>query len=680
MSGIQFVRGMGLIALLAILTACATTATRPAIDAGGGPLTRLPDTDPATNRGTRRTESSQTIQDARESDTVSETVRYGDGVQIRPSRVSSNSLPSGAYTVNFVDARVDEAAQTIFGDLLDESYNIDPRVQGRVTVNTPRPVSREGLLSLFEASLSINNAALVFADGAYRVMPAGEAQTSGLARFATVSQPGWGVTAIPLRFVSANEIRTLMESVVTRPGALRADPARNLLLILGSAPERRNMAAAAEAFDVDWMAGMSVAMVPLINASADDVIQEIRTIYSSGTEGSSGALRLQSIDRLNAVLVIAPSRELLDQAREWITTLDVGGADGSTLRVYFLENGEAEETAALLNELLGDGALNGVAPDLESGTASSSGTGSSGSRASGEIRVIADTINNAILVLADQPGQALVGRALESIDRTPVQVVIEAVIAEVTLNDTLRYGVQFFFEGDGIANVADSGRGGFGVDAFDANGNFPGFNMLLESGDNARVALDALSRVTDLTVVSSPTVLVRDNHTANFQVGDEVPIVTRQSNSVINPDSPVVNNVEFRDTGVLLTVTPRVSSTGMVTMEIEQEVSNVASGSASSLTPTISTRSLSTTVSIRSGQTVILGGLIDESRDSGRDGIPGVASIPFIGDLLSQTNITTTRTELLIFLTPRVIDSDEDAAAITNEIRQRMELLRPETN
>lgn len=679
MSGIRIVRGLALIALLAALTAC-ETASRPAIDLGGGPLTRLPDTTPSTNQGERRADSSQTIQDARESRGLTETVRYGDGVRIRPGELSSNSLPSGVYTVNFVDARVDEAAQTIFGDLLDESYNIDPRVQGRVTVNTPRPVSREGLLSLFEASLSINNAALVFADGAYRVMPAGEAQTSGLARFATASQPGWGVTAIPLRFVSATEIRTLMESVVTRPGALRADPARNLLLILGSAPERRNMAAAAEAFDVDWMAGMSVAMVPLVNASADDVIQEIRSIYSPGTDGNSGALRLQRIERLNAILVIAPSRELLDQAREWISTLDLGGADGSTLRAYFLENGEAEATAALLTELLGDGALGGVAPDLESGTASSSGSSSRTGNTNGGIRIIADTINNAILVLADQPGQALVERALESIDRTPVQVVIEAVIAEVTLNDTLRYGVQFFFEGDGVDGIADTSRGGFGVDGFDANGNFPGFNMLLETGGDARVALDALSRVTDLTVVSSPTVLVRDNHTANFQVGDEVPIVTRQSNSVINPDSPVVNNVEFRDTGVLLTVTPRVSSTGMVTMEIEQEVSNVASGSATSLTPTISTRSLSTTVSIRSGQTVILGGLIDESRDSGRDGIPGIARIPFIGDALSQTNISTTRTELLIFLTPRVIDSDEDAAAITNEIRQRMELLRPETN
>lgn len=660
------------------LMSCATPQAQPARDSDTI-LSRLPDTNPLTNTGERNPVSSEEVQTGPDANDLQETVVYGRDVTPN-SRVQADRLPDGAFTVNFADARVDEAAQTIFGDLLDAPYLIDPRVQGRVTVNTPRPLSREGLLALFEASLSVNNAALVNADGVYRVMPAGEAQTSGLARFSATTQPGWGVTAIPLRYVSANELRTLMESVVTRPGALRADPARNLLLIVGSAPERRNAAAAAQAFDVDWMAGQSVALIPLANASAADVLEDVRAIYASGTDGNStGALRLQDVERLNAILAIAPSRQLLDQARAWIAELDIGGADGSTLRTYFLENGEAEETAGLLNELLGGGSLGGVAPDLETATASSNGSRQSG-RSSGEIRVIADTINNAILVLADPAGQALVERALQAIDRTPVQVVIEAVIAEVTLNDTLRYGVQFFFEGDGIDGIGDSARGGFGVSDFDANGTFPGFNLLLETGDSARVALDALSRVTDLTVVSSPTVLVRDNATANFQVGDEVPIVTRQSSSVINPDSPVVNNVEFRDTGVLLTVTPRVSSTGMVTLEIEQEVSNVASGSANSLTPTISSRSLSTTVSIRSGQTVILGGLIDESRDNARDGIPGVSRIPLIGDALSQTTQTTTRTELLIFLTPRVIDSDEDAAAITNEIRRRMELLNPDIN
>jgi general secretion pathway protein D len=647
--------------------------------ADSDPLDLLPgagQADPARERA-----GSELITGSEEVAPLEEQVVEGQAPRVRIPNAQASRLPSGAYSVNFVDARADEAAQTIFGDLLEEPYLIDPRVQGRITVSTPRPLSREGLLALFEAALAMNNASLVNADGVYRIVPANEAVTSGLASLGAVSQPGWGLSVLPLEHVSATNMRQLLETVVTRPGALRADVARNMLLVVGTSGERRNAAEAVEAFDVDWMAGMSVGLIPLMNASADSVVEELGVILQTEDGGAlQGAVRLQPVERLNAVLAITASPALLDQVREWTARLDTGGASGVTLRTYFLENGKAEETAALLNQLFDPTAPlpTGVAPDLES---RSSGGGSvPTSSGGGSVRVIADPINNAILVMAPASGQILVERALRSIDRAPSQVLIDAVIAEVTLNDTLRYGVQFFWDTNGVEGIADSGRGGFGTGSdFDANGIFPGFNFILESGDNARVALDALSSITDLTVVSSPSVMVLDNQTAEFQVGDEVPIVTRQSTGVVNPDSPVVNSIEFRDTGVLLNVTPRVSSTGLVTLEVQQEVSNVARSSASgTLTPTISTRRISSTVSVRSGQTIILGGLIDEERDNARDGLPLVSRIPVIGDALSSTEQVTRRTELLIFLTPRVISNDEEAAAVTQEFRRRMDLLNPE--
>ncbi|MEN0653539.1 MULTISPECIES: type II secretion system secretin GspD [Hyphobacterium] len=678
-SGLHSAR-LAAICLALITAACATDGPR---DVTIDPISRIPTSRQVLTVPPAPSTYGETIAEA-QAGNVEGFVQYGNSQRVAPPRSRGDQLESGAYTVNFADARIDEAAQTLFGDLLDEPFIIDPRVQGRVTATTPRPLSRESLLALFEAALAVNNATLVQSDGIYRIMPAGEAMTSGLARIAASSQPGWGVSVIPLQYISAANMRQLLESVVTRPGSLRADPARNLLIIVGTAPERRNAVEAAAAFDVDWMSGMSVALMPLLNATATDMVTEINSVFLAQAEGASaGALRVQAIERLNALLIIAAGPGLLENVREWVTRLDTGGPGGATLRTFFLENGEAEATAELLNQLFSDGAggASGVSPDLASASAETGGGASAGAtRPSGAIRVIADPINNAILVLADPGGQALVQRALESIDRAPAQVLIDAVIAEVRLNDTLRYGVQFFFETAGLDGVADSGRGGFGLDGFDANGTFPGFNFLLESGDNARFALDMLSNVTDLTVVSSPSVMVLDNRTAEFQVGDEVPIVTRTSNSVVNPDSPVVNNIEFRDTGVILTVTPRVSSTGLVTLEIDQEVSDVSTtASTGDLTPTISTRRISSTVSVRSGQTIILGGLIDESRNSGRRGIPGVASIPYLGDLLSSTEITTNRTELLVFITPRVVTNDDEAAAVTDEIRRRMELLQPDT-
>ena len=668
------VKLLAVFAMAALLAGCSSGFRQATTD----PLDLLPgagQADPARERI-----GSELITGSEDSAPLEEQVVEGQAPRVRIPNSQASRLPSGAYSVNFVDARADEAAQTIFGDLLEEPYLIDPRVQGRITVSTPRPLSREGLLALFEAALAMNNASLVSADGVYRIVPANEAVTSGLASLGAVSQPGWGLSVLPLEHVSATNMRQLLETVVTRPGALRADVARNMLLVVGTSGERRNAAEAVEAFDVDWMAGMSVGLIPLMNASSESVVEELGTILQTEDGGAlQGAVRLQPVERLNAVLAITASPALLDQVRDWTARLDTGGASGVTLRTYFLENGKAEETAALLNQLFDPTAPlpTGVAPDLES---RSSGGGSVPTSSGGSVRVIADPINNAILVMAPTSGQVLVERALRSIDRAPSQVLIDAVIAEVTLNDTLRYGVQFFFDTNGINGIADSGRGGFGTGSdFDANGVFPGFNFLLENGDNARVALDALSSITDLTVVSSPSVMVLDNQTAEFQVGDEVPIVTRQSTGVINPDSPVVNSIEFRDTGVLLNVTPRVSSTGLVTLEVQQEVSNVARSSASgTLTPTISTRRISSTVSVRSGQTIILGGLIDEERDNARDGLPLISRIPVLGDALSSTERVTRRTELLIFLTPRVVSSDEEAAAVTQEFRRRMDLLDPE--
>ncbi|MCW5724696.1 MAG: type II secretion system secretin GspD [Maricaulaceae bacterium] len=613
-----------------------------------------------------------------------EQVFYGQGPRVGAPRAEAERLESGAYTVNFSEARLDEAAQTILGDLLDEPYLIDPRVTGRITASTPRPVSRDALLALFEAALAMNNASMVRADGVYRIMPAAEAVGSGLGRIADPGRPGWGVSVIPLRYVSATNMRQLLETVVARSGAVRADAARNLVFVVGNSGERRNAAAAVAAFDIDWMAGMSVALIPLANATPEAVISEMETLFqASGDGASAGALRLQAIERMNAILAVAASPQLLDRAREWAARLDAGGATGATLRTYFLENGKATETADLLNQLFGEGApaASGVAPDLgEAGAQTTPRRAAGGAGRSGGLRVIADPINNAILVMADAPGHALVERALTAIDRTPAQVLIDAVIAEVTLNDTLRYGVQFFFESGGLRGVGDSGRGGFSTgDGFELQPTFPGFNFLIERGGSPRLMLDALSRITDLTVVSSPSVMVLDNQTASFRVGDQVPVVTRTSASVINPDSPMVSTVEYRDTGVILTVAPRVSSTGRVTLDITQEVSNVSrAASGAGLTPTISTRNVETTVSVASGQTIVLAGLIDESRDSGRRGLPLLNRIPGLRDALSATETVTSRTELIIFLTPRVIYNDDDAAAATEDLRRRMELLRPQ--
>jgi len=204
---------------------------------------------------------------------------------------------------------------------------------------------------------------------------------------------------------------------------------------------------------------------------------------------------------------------------------------------------------------------------------------------------------------------------------------------------------------------------------------FPGFSALFSS-DNIGVVLNALEEVTDVDVISSPQLLVLDNQTARLQVGDQVPITTQQATSVIDPDAPLVSSVELRDTGVILTVTPRVNASGLVILEIQQEVSDVVASvtetAAEQSTPTINQRQISSTVAVQSGETVALGGLITDDRDRSRSGLPILSRIPIVGALFSTRSRTMRRTELLVLLTPSVIGSQAEARAATDELRRRM--------
>lgn len=303
----------------------------------------------------------------------------------------------------------------------------------------------------------------------------------------------------------------------------------------------------------------------------------------------------------------------------------------------------------------------------------------------GEVRVVPDRDKNALLIRARPAAFRLIESALRAIDASPLQVVIEATIAEVTLNDRLQYGVQYYLEtGFGSAGftVRDAGSTPAGTLGSPIPQAGSGLNLALSTG-GARVVLNALSSVTNVRVVSAPTLAVLNNQTARLQVGNQVPVRTQQSQSTDTSGSPVISNIEYKDTGVILKVTPRINSNNDVSMDVQQEVSSIvndaASTEADALAPTISTRRIGSIVSVANGQTVVLGGLIQENQQNGRGGVPVLQDIPLLGNLFSSTTSSRDRTELVVFITPRVIRNAADAQAIAEELRSRMEALRPRT-
>lgn len=629
----------------------------------------------------------------------------GNGPRV-PVTADELSLPPGPpLHLRFTDAPVSAVVDAVLGDMLGLPHSVDPSLQGLVSIDSGRELSPREAMRLLESVLAGQGAALLrTGDGSIAVVPAsGAARTLGLATPAT---PGQAVSVLPLRHIQAEVAQALVAPLV-KNGTVTMEPRLGLLLVSGPAPERLAAAELLRGFDVDWMAGRSVGLFPLTQAGPAPVARELLAILGQDGEADDGSLRVLPVDRLNAVLVIAADAGTLDRAAGWVRRLDGGGADTPRLHVFSLTSADAGKVSQLLNRLFGGAAGTGSSPvapgrplaTLSTPQGNAPGAGDDGAArlsaiaadaggaaplrdeggggGANVLRIIADPANNAILVHANAAQAEIVGEAVRKLDVAPSQVLIEATIAEVTLNDQLRYGVQSFFRGDG-GDV----QGGFTLNRTTSSlrptTQVPGFNLVFSQNGDPRVVLSALDAVTDVRVVSSPQVVVMDSQVAQLLVGDRVPILTRTAQSVDNPNAPIVSQVDYVNTGVILRVVPRISQSGKVTMEVYQEISNVSgTRNSGNLTPTISQRQITSNVAVDSGQTVVLGGLISEEQQAGRDGIPVLSSLPGVGALFGEKRTSSVRTELVVFITPRVIRDEREAEAVTAEMVSRLKSIQP---
>ncbi|HKF61009.1 MAG TPA: type II secretion system secretin GspD [Dongiaceae bacterium] len=312
----------------------------------------------------------------------------------------------------------------------------------------------------------------------------------------------------------------------------------------------------------------------------------------------------------------------------------------------------------------------GTAGGDQTASADTGGDNTGGTQGGDQLRIVSDARNNALIIYANPKEYELIDQAMQRLDVAPLQVLIEATIAEVTLNNTLQYGLQWFFKsGDSSFTFSTLATGA-------VSPVFPGFNYVLNA-TSARIVLNALTAITQVKVISSPDLLVLDNGTGHLQVGDQVPIATQSAVSVISPGAPVVNSVDYLDTGVILNITPRVSSSGLVQLDIDQEVSQAVRTTSSDIqSPTIQQRRIQSSVAVNTGETIALGGLIQDHQSNTVTGIPVRSNIPILGNLFKTTDNEHDRTELLVLLSPKVIKNTSDARLATNELRQRLKGLQ----
>lgn len=629
-------------------------------------------------------------------------------------RISRGRARPGDISLNFENVPIEEVARSVLGSTLNLNYSVSPSIKGTVTLRTSGPIARSAVLPTLEAVFRLNKAAIVEQSGLYRVIPEAEAFSGNivprLGRSAATRSRGFGVQAVPLNFLAAEKMAELLKPLTRTGAVLHVDSLRNMLLLAGTKQERLNLLEAVEIFDVDWLSGKAFKLIPLRYVPAETVVQELSAIFGDQAKGPlAGVVQFVPFERTNSILAISVNPSYLEKATTWIDKFDIGkDSNKPRLYVYKVQNGRAENLAEILSRIFGAPATAEPAsgygeirpgyravelrsPDgsnvVGTGAATSSKSAqvaavpsrpasedgyttdptASGLSTSGGPQIIADDINNALLVRATANDYREVLAALRELDIVPLQVLIEATIAEVTLRDQLRYGVQWFFN-DSNASVTLSEAATGAVAS-----QFPGFSYVFSDSSDVRVVLNALEDVTDVKVLSAPQLMVLDNRTAELQVGDQVPVVTQSAVSVVDPQAPIVNAVELRDTGIVLRVTPRVNSSGLVSLEIEQESSDVVATTTSGIdSPTIQQRRINSSIVVQSGHTVALGGLITESRQKTGAGVPLLSRLPLVGALFGDKNSTFDRTELLVLITPRVVRNQEEARIVTEELRSRV--------
>jgi general secretion pathway protein D len=662
-------------------------------------------------------------------------IRRGSGTVINRSAASAPPPnlggSSGAATFNFEGESLQAVVKAILGDMLGQNYVIAPGVQGTVTLATPRPVSPAQAMSLLEQVLSWNNARMVYADGRYNIV-AGDSALAGTVAPRTGSPAlarGYEARVVPLRYISAEEMKKVLQPYARPNAIINTDNARNVITIGGTRAELENYMRTIEIFDVDWLQGMSVGVFPLKTGKASKVVADLEKVFGETSKSPvAGMFRFLPLDGANAVLVITSQPRYLDEIQSWLDRIEGAGGEVQ-LFSYELKYVKAKDLADRLSEVFGSGRNNqgaaqgapSLMPGLEpteikdsgvddtgnsSAAVGNEGTSSSGlgggslsleprtgGNGSVTLQVNGDAVGvsavdetNTLLVRANPGAWQSIREVIERLDTMPLQVHIEAQVAEVKLTGALRYGVNWFFENaipDPALRAQAQGRsiwgdtaGSIGGISIDGAGNSSGGLSWTFLGRNAMAVISALDVVSDVNLLQTPSVVVRNNAEATFNVGSRIPI----SSVSFNPDtntSGTISQVQYLDTGTILKVRPRVTKDGVVFLDLVQEVSSPGSEADQNGNVRIDTRRLKTEAAIQSGDTIMLAGLISDGVTRGSSGIPGLSRIPWIGGLFGTQSTRTERTEVIVLLTATVIRSPQEAADLTDEYGRRFRALEP---
>jgi general secretion pathway protein D len=630
--------------------------------------------------------------------------------------VNTKISKDSGIALNFERASIREVVKVVLGDVLKVTYTVEPGVEGEITINSSAPIARDALIPTLEALLQTQGAALYKDDtGTYRVASRANLKGRGLVPSTGTIKPGYGIQVVPLRYIPATEMQKILEPLAAPEAFVRVDSSRNLLVLAGTSSELANLAATVKTFDVDMLKGMSVGLYRVKNVEAAVVAKNLDALFGeSGNSPMAGMIKIMPIEHMNSIMIISPNPDYLKDMKDWVDRFDqVTGGSGQQLFVYHVQSGNAEHLADMLNQIFGGkksssssskfSATNttSLAPGLDPASvgqaAAVENAIKSGEQAAAsapaktilggdglninpdaEVKIVADKVNNSLMIMSSEAVYKQIIEALKRIDVMPMQVQVEATIMEVTLTDGLEYGLQWYlsqsgksFGQNGLTNLKKNTDGSLATPG--------GFSFSLTGGaDRVMGVINALARQSKVRVLSSPSILVLDNQTASIKVGDQQPIVTGTLSTPSGSTSgsfTTTSTVQYKDTGVSLQVTPSVNASGLVKMDIQQDITDVGEVDSATGNRSFLQRNIKSNVAVKSGETIVLGGLIRDNAASGRTGTPGLSKLPVVGGLFGSNSSSGKRTELLVLITPTAIKDQRELVTTGEEMRQRMQQL-----
>jgi general secretion pathway protein D len=599
------------------------------------------------------------------------------------------------------------------------NYIVDASVnKGTVTISTSGELKPEDLLPILETVLKMNGATAVKTGNFYRIVPLslapkiplGISNLSNAAELPTDDRMLMQI--IPLKFVFATDIAKLLTPFLSEGGTVAIIDAGNTLILVDDSLNVKRLMEIIQQFDNASFAAQRVRLLPVRNNMASALVPELESIFSTyALSDKQTPLRFLPLDRINGILVAAADPAAFAEVEQWIGKLDQPATpNGIQTFVYKVQYSEAGRLVRLLNALrgiggggtpveagtgtLGRGGGGGrggaggtslqeeVSPQISSETTGGTGLFSAGGGKGGgtapepTLRIITDPVSNSVIVQGTAQEYADIAKTLDKLDVVPRQVQIEARVYEVDLTGAYSLGLEYTLQQKGTGSTPLQFLGSYAAGSLTAaTGTNVGTRQLM-------AFLTASENRTRVRTLSAPTVLTMDSTEARIQVGVSVPMLTSQavtSGATVAGSSLFTNTITNQDTGIMLSVIPRITSTGLVSLRISQEVSAAQPAAASGIqSPSFSKRSVTTQAVAQDGETIALGGMISYTNTKTMNRIPLLGDIPWLGALFGSTSYSTSETELIVLLTPHIISTLPAAAAATHELEDKLKALRRE--